>query len=169
MSISFEKIEELRKRANISYEEARELLEKHHGDIVEALIELEKNKRIRTNSDGASSFFERLKRLLIKGNRTKFIVTHRGETIVNVPVNYLILALLFSIHFMLFSLIIIFITGCKMTIKRPEGSLLDVDDAIVDVSERVKRAARSFTEDKGFSKVDLEKKNKDGYNEHTVE
>ncbi|NLY43121.1 MAG: DUF4342 domain-containing protein [Clostridiaceae bacterium] len=167
MSISFEKIEELRKRANISYEEAKVLLEKHNGDIVEALIELEKSKRIR--NDGTTSFYEKLRRLFIKGNRTKFIVTYKGETVVNVPVNYLILALLFSIHFMVFSLIIIFITGCRMTIKKPEGTVMDVDDAIVDVSERVKRAAKSFTEDKPSSKVNLEKKGEDGYNEHTIE
>lgn len=169
MSVSFEKIEELRKRANISYEEAKILLEKHQGDMVEALIELEKSKKIHSRADGADSFFEKLKGLFIKGNRTKFIVTQRGETVVNVPVNYLILALIFGFHLILFSLVIIFVTGCKMTIKKQEGSIVDVDDVIVDMSEKVRRAAKNFTEDKDSSKVDIEKNKENDYNEHTVE
>ena len=42
MSVNLELIDELRKRANVSYEDARDALEKCNGDMVEALIYLEK-------------------------------------------------------------------------------------------------------------------------------
>ncbi len=38
MNVSLEQIDLLRKRANVSYEEAKEVLEKFDGDIIEALV-----------------------------------------------------------------------------------------------------------------------------------
>ena len=46
MNVSLEQIDLLRKRANVSYEEAKEVLEKFDGDIIEALVYLEKNKKV---------------------------------------------------------------------------------------------------------------------------
>ena len=42
METTLEKIDEVRKRANVSYGEAKEALESCNGDVVEALIYLEK-------------------------------------------------------------------------------------------------------------------------------
>jgi translation elongation factor EF-Ts len=37
-----EQIDEMRKRTNCSYQEAKELLEKNNGDLLEAIVEFEK-------------------------------------------------------------------------------------------------------------------------------
>ena len=42
----FEKVEKLRQRANISYEEAKEALEKSEGDLLDAMIYLEGQGKI---------------------------------------------------------------------------------------------------------------------------
>lgn len=169
MSVSFEKIEELKKRADISYEEAKALLEKHNGDVVEALIELEKRKKISPQDDHAGRFFSKLKKLFSKGNHTKFMVTKKGKTVADLPVNYLILALIFAFHLMIISLILIFITGCKMSIRKSEGVVMDVDDVIIDVSRKAKNAVKNFTEDdEASAKEDTQKSSEDGYNEYTV-
>lgn len=44
--VSLEQVEELRKRANISYEEAKKALEEANGDILEAIIILERQNKI---------------------------------------------------------------------------------------------------------------------------
>ena len=49
----FEKVEKLRQRANISYEEAKEALEKSEGDLLDAMIYLEGQGKI--SSDGQTS------------------------------------------------------------------------------------------------------------------
>ena len=43
MRVTIEQVEKLQKRANVSYEEAKEALEECDGDILEALIRLEKD------------------------------------------------------------------------------------------------------------------------------
>ncbi len=45
--ITFEKVEKLREYAGISYEEAKKELEKTDGDLLEAVVNLEKEGRIK--------------------------------------------------------------------------------------------------------------------------
>ena len=45
--IDFEQVQKLRERANISYEEAKKALEETNGDMLEAMINLEKQNRIK--------------------------------------------------------------------------------------------------------------------------
>lgn len=167
MAVSFEKIEELRKRANISYADAEFLLEKHDGDILQALIELERNKKTHPNSDQVSNFIQRVHGLYRAGNRTKFIITRNGDIVVNVPVNYLLLSLIISLHLAAISLIIVFVTGCKMSIKKFEGQVMNVDDVIIDLSKKVKNAAKNLQEDQ--APTEKTKPDDTGYAEHTVE
>ena len=46
MKITLEQIDFLRERANVSYKEAKEALEQSEGDMVEALVMLEKQNKI---------------------------------------------------------------------------------------------------------------------------
>lgn len=50
--ITIQQVEELRKYADISFNEAKEALEKTNGDILEAIINLEKDGRIDSPKDG---------------------------------------------------------------------------------------------------------------------
>ena len=46
MKITLEQIDFLRERANVSYREAKEALEETGGDIVEALVMLERQNKV---------------------------------------------------------------------------------------------------------------------------
>lgn len=50
--VDFELVEKLRQKANISYEEAKAALEKTNGDMLEAIINLEKEHRIKPPEGG---------------------------------------------------------------------------------------------------------------------
>lgn len=50
--VTLEQVEELRERANISYDEAKAALEETNGDILEAVINLEKQNRIDPPKEG---------------------------------------------------------------------------------------------------------------------
>lgn len=50
--VTLEQVEELRKKANISYDEAKKALEETNGDILEAIINLEKQNRIEPPKGG---------------------------------------------------------------------------------------------------------------------
>ncbi len=50
--VTFEQVEKLRERTGISYEEAKKALEKTNGDLLEAVINLEKQNRIQPPQSG---------------------------------------------------------------------------------------------------------------------
>ncbi len=53
--ITIEQVEKLQQRANVTYEEAKDALEKNDGDILEALIQLEKDGKTTQPGGGAYS------------------------------------------------------------------------------------------------------------------
>lgn len=76
------KIEEIRKRFPVSYEEARKALTETSGDLVEALILLEK----RTQNGPGREFMEKLQKLWEEGNRSKIRVRKGDRVLVEIPV-----------------------------------------------------------------------------------
>lgn len=52
MVVTLEQVERLREKADVSYEEAKALLERHQGDLLEALIELERRGKADTAATG---------------------------------------------------------------------------------------------------------------------
>ncbi len=50
--VTLDQVEKLRQRANISYDEAKAALEETNGDILEAIINLEKENRIKSPEGG---------------------------------------------------------------------------------------------------------------------
>ena len=179
MGISLEKIDELRRRTNCSYEEAKILLEKHNGDIVEAIVEFERNNRSnsgRRYNNYNSSFGTKLKNLIKKGFKTKFIIEKAGETIINIPVNFLIIGLLVFNWFLVALLVIAFVLGYRFRFRKETGENVDVNKIINNFANKVKEATGSTEQQNSYNYTNNQdsKKNNDnnsdkGYNEITIE
>lgn len=88
-----EKMDLLRKRFNISYAQARDVLEATGWDTVEATIRLEENRADRGGFTEelkvtGKDLVETLKRLLHEGNINRIIVRDtNGRELLNLPVN----------------------------------------------------------------------------------
>jgi len=179
MSIPLEKIDELRRRTNCSYEEAKILLEKHNGDIVEAIVEFERNNRSNSSrkyNNGHLSFGARLKNLIKKGFKTKFIIEKAGETIINIPVNILIIGLLILHWFLVALLVIAFVLGYRFRFRTETGESIDVNKIINSFANKVREATGSTEQQNNYNYANNQNPKKDndndsdkGYNEITIE
>jgi len=128
MKITLEQIDLLRKRANVSYEDAKEALEKFDGDIVESLVYLEKGDKIKPDkSECRSKFMEKLKYILKKGNDTRFIIKNNKGTVLNIPITLAIIAAIFATPFAIIGLIAALLTKHKISIKKTDGENLEVN------------------------------------------
>lgn len=89
MEIDLEKIDIVRERAKVSYTEAKDVLEKTNGNVVEALIYIEKNqKNIFNNiSDVSSDFVEAIKDIVKKGNVNRIKIKKDNKVVLDIPVN----------------------------------------------------------------------------------
>ena len=87
--ITLEKIDIIRERTGVTYGEARVALEACDGNVVDALIYIEKTKKsnmeeLYTTKDEFVSF---IKQLINKGNITRIKIKKDEKIIVDVPVN----------------------------------------------------------------------------------
>lgn len=145
MSVKVELIDELRKRANVSYEEAKEALEKCNGDLVEALIYLEKQNKVK--ADEGSSFFNTIKKLIKKGNATKFIIRKKDNIILSLPVTVALIVTVFAPHVTVVGIILALITGHRFRFKSEKGDNTKVNETLDKISNVVDTAKKKFNED----------------------
>ncbi len=137
MSVTLDKIDLILERANVTYEEAKEALEKHNGDLVETLIELEKGEKIRKDkkktkenvNEKSSSFFNNLVDEIKKMHKQKFRIRKDEEQIINIPLTLAVLLIIITFPFSLFLLAILFLIGYKISITS-KGSEIVVNDMI---------------------------------------
>ncbi|NLM25543.1 MAG: DUF4342 domain-containing protein [Firmicutes bacterium] len=122
-----EQIEKLREKANVTYDEAKQAYEAADGDLLEALIILERQGKVappagggyhsseKVNTDdyqederqatGWDNFVETLEKIgkfcvdiIDKGNKSKIEVIHNDDSKVKIPVTVIVLLFLFLPH-----------------------------------------------------------------------
>lgn len=166
MTVSMDKIDELRKRTNCSYEEAKALLEKHDGNVLDAIVDFEKTQGCKFGNCEHRSFGQKMKALFRKGFNTRFVVESDKCTIINISINFLILLSLISIHVIIFGAILALVSGYKFRITKQSGKDINVDEFINNVTDKVKKSVNDITQDE---KIQKNEKDKTGYNEVTIE
>lgn len=137
MTAALELIEMLRERAHVSYEEAREALEKCNNDIVEALIYLEKQDKIKApqKEDGCQdSFWKKVKRLVKKCHEIKLVISKEDDKIIDLPLTVVIILTIFAAPLMLVGLIVALFAGYKIRIKKPGTQDLKINKTLDDIS-----------------------------------
>lgn len=141
MKVNLELIDLLRERANVSYEDAKMALERCENDIVEALIYLEKEKKIKPSKEEFKKEKCEYKRKKFKNFlhdvfNVKFLITKKGDIVLNLP---LVIVAIFALGlFPLFILLlgIAILTGHKLKIKKGEDTI-KVNKVFSDIKENI--------------------------------
>ena len=152
----FEQVDKLRERADVSYEEAKSALERCNGDILEAMILLEREGKTRTAEPGCFStargategrgqravqtFREKLRALIHKGKVNHLVVERRGERILKIPVLAMILILILTWHVALIAFVISLFLECKYSFEGQDEmkTANDVFSKAGDIADTVK-------------------------------
>jgi hypothetical protein len=164
MENELKKIDILKERANVTYEEARQALEACDGNLVEALIKLEKEDRIKPQASRKQERkekqerprresrheyheerFERRERRREemrdageKLSKHRFVL-HKGDQVfLDLPTWVALLVILFTIPFSLFALLLAIVAGFQMQIRSYTGEEFSVDQPIRKVAQQVK-------------------------------
>jgi len=129
----FEKVDALRQRANVGYEEAKNALERSNGDVLEAMILLEREGRTgsagyqnfnagcaaetKCNKGDGKSIGEKLKALLHKSTVNYLVIDRKDERILRVPVLAMILLLIFIFPATVCALVVSLFLDCKYSFE----------------------------------------------------
>lgn len=149
---TIEDIEILRQKSGISYEEAVNLLEYHNGSLARALVDLEKNGRIKSNtasSNGHKGFkgvFDFLFRLRIK-------VKKEQTTIVNLSSLFLLVVLGTAPHICIIGLIVSIVLGYRISLDRDSSDFArdNFDDMVKNARSNVQQAVSGVAKQFGQS------------------
>lgn len=158
----FEMVEKLRQKANVSYEEAKAALEASDWDILDALVLLESEGKVK-NENGASEYttqetsakhiveetadwkenlrrlWNYLRKLFRKGNANNFVVRgKKGKVETEMPVTVLILLLIFIEPFAMIAFVGGLLCGCRYSFQGPDvnGKVNDAMDKAADAVQK---------------------------------
>ncbi len=149
MAVSLELIEMLRERANVSYEEAKEALEKCNNDVVEALIYLEKMDKIKAPQNETcckSGFWTTVKKLVKTCNITKLIISKNGNTIIDLPLTIIILATIIMPPLTVIGLIAALFTNHKIRLEKPGCEDMKINQTLDNISSAASKVSEQVAE-----------------------
>jgi len=87
--ITLEKIDIVRERIGVSYREAKEILERNNGNVIEALVDAEnktQNNWTEEFSVRSNEVMDKVKELIHEGNVNRIRIKNDGRTLVEIPV-----------------------------------------------------------------------------------
>ena len=114
---SMEDVELLRRMSGISLKEATALLAYHNGNVALALIDLERNGKLRHDAPPARESGSLLQRAM----RTRLRVRHRETDVLNINVLLAGGIALFSPHLAVGAWIVALLTGCRLSLVTEGG------------------------------------------------
>ena len=149
MSINLEQIDELRKRANVSYEDAKNALEKNEGNLIESLIYLEKQNKIKPDEKPCtdSTFFKKIKILIKKGNETKLVIKKNDSVVLNVCITLAVILAIVAAPLVIVGLVLAIITNHKIRIVKKNNEDSQVNKIFDKVSVVVNKVTTKINEE----------------------
>ena len=162
----FEKVEKLKEKANVTFEEAKAALDEANGDLLDAMIILEKQgkteshkesystkeeaavsyeiveaKKVeRKNENKGRAFTDKVKALWHKSCENYFVVEHNDDQLIKIPIWAFIIIMLFTWHVTAIVMIVGLFFGCRYSFKGQAQMKManDVMDKAADVADKVK-------------------------------
>ncbi len=159
---TFEKVEKLREKANVTFEEAKAALDEANGDLLDAMIILEKQGKAEERKESYSTkedaslmvvdgeeprekkhgnaFTDKLKALWHKSCENYFVIEREDKTILNIPIWAFIIILAFTWHVTVVVMIVALFFGCKYSFKGAAEMKFanDVCDKASEAADKVK-------------------------------
>jgi hypothetical protein len=147
MAIQIEQVDLLMQRANVGYAEAKEALERCGGSIVDALVYLENQNKVkqRRNKECGKGFVDGFTNLIHKGNHTRFILRKKERDALNIPVNVAIIAGILAAPVAAAGILLALFTGHRIRIEKEDGTGVEANEIFDRVSSAVETAKESFS------------------------
>jgi len=156
---TIEDIELIRRKSGISYQEAVALLDYHNGNVARALVDLERNGRIKDNAQTHQHKHNHHIHMDVEINKTNTmnflhkcfrarVKVRREETpILNVSAIFAVLSLLISPHLVIIGLIVCLVLGYKISFDKHDHAFdgENLEKTVRSAAENVKHSVNDFT------------------------
>ena len=159
-----EMVEKLRERADVSYEEAKAALEDNNWDLLDAMVQLEREGKMHyeysseyttkeeaeakqekreekkeKSKSAINSFFEEIKRLIKLANDRNLVISKDNKQITSIPISIVILILILTapaFGAIVFVAIVAYFFGVRYSISKGQDYVKHAEDAQDDKDVR---------------------------------
>lgn len=140
MEITLEKIDQVLDRTGVTYEEAKEALTNSNGDVVDALIYLEKKNKNRFKgiNEKGTEMIDKLKDVLRRGNITRVMVEKDGDVILNLPVTVGAIGIVLGPVATIIGVSAAVVSKYKIKIVKDDGEVIDLNEMTEDTFNEMK-------------------------------
>ncbi len=159
MKITLEMIDELRSRVNVTYEEAKDALERTEGDVVKSIILLERQKKGYKDNNKQSKKAKAntgANKALNTFLSTDFVLKRKDKIFLNIPLWIVMLVGLFTMPFSIILLVVLLLVGYQMRIVTGKKTKFDINKNVDKMTKKFKE-----TTDKIFEETEERKAARD--------
>lgn len=154
--ITLEKIDQVVERTGAEYAEAKQALEACDGNVIEAIIWIEKNRENQSQSSKgirASDIIDTLKEFVRRGNVSRIIVSDGENTLLNIPVTVGAIGIVVGPVVALLGLGAAIVTNLNVSIVDHNGKVIDLNKVTAERIDFLKRKGEKVKE-KAEQKMD---------------
>ncbi len=154
----YEMVENLRTKANVTYEEAKAALEASDWDMLDALVLLEGEGKVSGSETGAAyttreqpkaeakkkankglgSLWAWVKKMFSLGNNNQFVISRKGSELVSMPITVMALLMILFWHFSLIVLFVGLFLGARYSFRGP-----DINTSVNQAMDKAQNKAAS--------------------------
>lgn len=166
-----EMVEKLMSKANVSYEEAQQALEKNNWDLLDAMVYLERQGKVKTSQENKSIVLEKessedkkekkqrgvgamfgrvcrfIKNLIKKGNENYFEINKEGEKPIKISLTISTLLLIIAFWPVVVLLVVGLFLGYKYSLTGPDIKCDTVNDILGKASSSAEDIKNDFNKE----------------------
>ena len=122
---NIEKIDAVRERMNVTYEEAKLALEATNWDVIEAIIKIEQDEKSRKEEVfvRGSELVEKVKEIVRKGNINRLKVKQDDKILVEIPVTAGVVGALLAPQLAIIGAVAALVGKCTVEIERIDAEV----------------------------------------------
>jgi len=157
--VTLEKIDKIVERTGVTFEEAREALNKCNGDVVEAIILIQSEPDLKQEKDSkVSDIISTLKEYIRKGNVSRIIVENDGEVILSIPVTVGVIGAVIAPVIAVIGLGATVINKVTVKVVDSDGKITNINKVKSEKVDDLKKAGKVMSEDFKEMKDDIKEK-----------
>lgn len=123
---NLKKIDEILSRTNTDYSTAKKALDAANGDVLEAIIIIEKEKASSRCFNRGEQIMDQLKDILAKGNATKLTIKKDNEIIINIPITAGLVSAFIAPFLSTAGITIALLAKCSVEITQADGKVIEL-------------------------------------------
>lgn len=134
MNITLEMVDNVIERTGCTYKVAKAALEKHEGDVLKAIVDIEeadketKDQEEPTSSSTSDDIISKLKEIVNLGIVNKIVFEKDGKEVLNVPVMAgAVSAVVFAFP-TITAILAAVALGCEIIIEKEDGEVINLND-----------------------------------------